>query len=61
MGIGLDLATFIGQLVSFLILLGLLVRFGYRPVRMVLKERSDRGEAYEGGQERGQAGSAGHG
>jgi len=42
MGIGLNLATFIGQLVSFLILLGLLVRFGYRPVRKVLKERSDR-------------------
>lgn len=42
MGIGLDLATFIGQLVSFLILFGLLVRFGYRPVRKVLKERSDR-------------------
>jgi F-type H+-transporting ATPase subunit b len=42
MGIGLDLATFIGQLVSFLILLGLLVCFGYRPVRKMLKERSDR-------------------
>lgn len=42
MGLGLDLATFIGQLVSFLVLLGLLVRFGYRPVRRVLKERSDR-------------------
>ena len=42
MGIGLDLATFIGQLVSFLILVGLLVSLGYRPVRKVLKERSDR-------------------
>lgn len=62
MGIGLDLATFIGQLVSFLILLGLLVSFGYRPVRKVLQERSDRiregleqAEATRGEYERAQA------
>ena len=42
MGIGLDLATFIGQLVSFLILLGLLIYFGYKPVRKMLDERSNR-------------------
>jgi F-type H+-transporting ATPase subunit b len=42
MGIGLDLATFVGQLVSFLILLGLLIYFGYKPVRKMLDERSNR-------------------
>ncbi len=42
MGLGLDLATFVGQLVSFLILLGLLVYFGYKPVRRMLDERSKR-------------------
>lgn len=42
MGIGLDVASFIGQLVSFLILLGLLIYFGYRPVRKMLEERSNR-------------------
>lgn len=42
MGIGLDLATFIGQLVSFLILLGVLTYFGYKPVRRMLEERSNR-------------------
>jgi len=42
MGIGLDLATFVGQLVSFLILLGLLIYFGYKPVRKMLDERSNK-------------------
>jgi len=42
MGLGLDLATFVGQLVSFLILLGLLIYFGYKPVRRMLDERSKR-------------------
>ena len=40
--LGLDLATFIGQLISFLILLGLLTLFGYKPVRKMLDERSQR-------------------
>ena len=40
--LGLDLAHFIGQLVSFLILLGLLIYFGYKPVRKMLDERSSR-------------------
>lgn len=42
MGLGLDLATFIGQLVSFLILLGLLTYFGYKPIRKMLDERANR-------------------
>ncbi len=42
MGIGLDLPTFVGQLVSFLILLAALSYFGYRPIRRVLEERSQR-------------------
>ena len=42
MGLGLDLPTFIGQLVSFLILLGLLVYFGYKPIRKMLDERANR-------------------
>lgn len=42
MGLGLDLATFVGQLVSFLILLGLLVYFGYKPIRKMLDERENR-------------------
>jgi len=42
MGLGLDLATFIGQLVSFLILLGLLVYVGYKPIRKMLDERANR-------------------
>jgi len=42
MVLGLDLATFVGQLVSFLILLGLLVYFGYKPLRRMLDERSKR-------------------
>jgi len=42
MGLGLDLPPFIGQLVSFLILLGVLSHFGYRPVRRIMEERSAR-------------------
>ncbi len=42
MGLGLDLATFIGQLVSFVILLGLLVYVGYKPIRKMLDERENR-------------------
>jgi len=42
MGLGLDLATFIGQLVSFLILLGLLIYVGYKPIRKMLDERANR-------------------
>ncbi|MBA7503646.1 ATP synthase subunit b, sodium ion specific [subsurface metagenome] len=42
MGLGLDLATFVGQLVSFLILLGLLVYVGYKPIRKMLDERANR-------------------
>jgi F-type H+-transporting ATPase subunit b len=42
MGIGLDLSVFIGQLVSFLILLAVLTYFGYKPLRRVLEERSER-------------------
>jgi F-type H+-transporting ATPase subunit b len=42
MGLGLDLPTFVGQLVSFLILLGLLVYFGYKPIRKMLDERANR-------------------
>lgn len=42
MGLGLDLPTFIGQLVSFLILLGLLVYFGYKPIQKMLDERANR-------------------
>jgi len=40
--LGLDLATFVGQLISFLILLGLLIFFGYKPIRKMLDERSNR-------------------
>ncbi|HHE42066.1 MAG TPA: ATP synthase F0 subunit B [Dehalococcoidia bacterium] len=42
MGIGLDISVFVGQLVSFLILLGVLTYFGYRPLRRVLDERASR-------------------
>jgi len=42
MGLGIDLATFVGQLVSFLLLLGLLIFFGYKPIRKMLDERSNR-------------------
>ncbi len=40
--LGLTLPAFIGQLVSFLILLGLLTFFGYKPIRKMLDERSNR-------------------
>ncbi len=40
--LGLDLATFVGQLISFLLLLGLLTFLGYKPVRKILDERSQR-------------------
>ena len=40
--LGLDLATFVAQLVSFLILLGLLIYFGYKPIRRILDERSNK-------------------
>ena len=40
--LGLDLATFAGQLISFLILLTLLTLFGYKPVKKILDERSQR-------------------
>lgn len=42
MGIGLDLPTFAGQLVSFLILLFVLTRYGYPPIRRVMEERARR-------------------
>jgi F-type H+-transporting ATPase subunit b len=42
MGIGLDLPTFIGQLVSFLILLAVLSRYGYPPIRRIMEERARR-------------------
>ena len=41
-GLGIDLPTFVAQLVSFLILLGLLIYFGYKPIRKMLDERSAR-------------------
>jgi F-type H+-transporting ATPase subunit b len=40
--LGVTLPTFIGQLISFLILFGLLVFFGYKPIRKMLDERSNR-------------------
>jgi len=40
--LGLTLPSFIGQLVSFLILLGLLIYFGYKPIRKMLDERANR-------------------
>ncbi len=42
MGLGLDLPLFIGQLVSFLILLVVLSRFGYGPIRRAMEERATR-------------------
>jgi F-type H+-transporting ATPase subunit b len=42
MGLGLDFPAFFGQLVSFLILVVVLSRFGYRPIRRVLDERAKR-------------------
>jgi F-type H+-transporting ATPase subunit b len=40
--LGLTLPSFIGQLINFLILLGLLTFFGYKPIRRMLDERADR-------------------
>ena len=40
--LGLTLPSFIGQLINFLILLGLLTFFGYKPIRRMLDERSER-------------------
>ena len=40
--LGLTLPSFIGQLINFLILLGLLTYFGYKPIRNMLDERSNR-------------------
>jgi len=42
MGIGLDLPTFIGQLVSFLVLLAVLSRFAYPPIRRIMEDRARR-------------------
>jgi len=42
MGIGLDFPVFVGQLISFLILLAVLARFGYPPIRRVMEERARR-------------------
>jgi F-type H+-transporting ATPase subunit b len=40
--LGLTLPSFIGQLINFLILLGLLTFFGYKPIRRMLDERATR-------------------
>ena len=40
--LGLTLPGFIGQLINFVILLGLLTFFGYKPIRRMLDERSNR-------------------
>ena len=40
--LGLTLPNFVGQLINFLILLGLLTFFGYKPIRNMLDERSNR-------------------
>jgi F-type H+-transporting ATPase subunit b len=40
--LGLTLPSFIGQLINFLILLGLLTTFGYKPIRKMLDERASR-------------------
>jgi len=40
--LGLTLPSFLGQLINFLILLGLLTFFGYKPIRKMLDERSNR-------------------
>ena len=42
MGLGLDLPSFLGQLVSFLVLLAVLSRFAYPPIRRVMEERARR-------------------
>jgi len=40
--LGFDLATFIGQLAGFAILLTLLIVFGYKPIRKMLDDRANR-------------------
>jgi len=40
--LGLTLPNFIGQMINFIILLTLLIFFGYKPIRKMLDERSDR-------------------
>jgi F-type H+-transporting ATPase subunit b len=40
--LGLTVPSFICQLINFLILLGLLTFFGYRPIRRMLDERANR-------------------
>jgi F-type H+-transporting ATPase subunit b len=40
--LGLTLPSFLGQLINFLILLGLLSFFGFKPIRKMLDERSNR-------------------
>jgi len=40
--LGLTVPNFIGQLINFLILLGLLIFFGYKPIRRMLDERTAR-------------------
>jgi len=40
--LGLTLPSFVGQLINFLILLGLLTFFGYKPIRNMLDERTNR-------------------
>jgi F-type H+-transporting ATPase subunit b len=41
-GLGLDLPTFIGQLVNFLLLLAVLTLFAFKPIRKILDERAER-------------------
>lgn len=41
-GLGLDLPSFIGQLVNFLLLLAVLMIFAFKPIRKVLDERAER-------------------
>jgi len=40
--LGLTVPSFLGQLINFLILLGLLTFFGYKPIRRILDERAAR-------------------
>jgi F-type H+-transporting ATPase subunit b len=40
--LGLTVPSFVGQLINFLILLGLLIFFGYKPIRTMLDERAAR-------------------
>jgi F-type H+-transporting ATPase subunit b len=40
--LGLTIPSFLGQLINFLILLGLLTYFGYKPIRRMLDERAAR-------------------